>query len=344
MLKKLILSLLLVNNVFSWIDNYTIYKHFNFSLTRKFDDINFSKQPKWDNNFDFNKIENSMRQDKIVKIVDMGKYLTNITLYHPVYLAQLSSGLVGVFKPEKKLQFALAETAAYQASKFLKLNLVPPTVLKEFNGMHGSLQFFLTDAKTSQEYASKISPKDISDMNLFFFVFGQTDNKPLNQIVQINNGKPNLALIDNAHMHHLQNTRFGDKPFICINSKKTNAECPFKKAVTINNISRKKFDSLFSKYLSKHMAGSYFRQATKYKHITYILHKKILWIKKHRLNVTDKFYRSTIDAFKRLNPDALRNIWHDGLVHEKAHTEFLIKLISERKDQIVKIANNKTLL
>lgn len=345
MLKKIFLSLLFVNNLFSWVSNYKIYKHFDLNLTRSFSEIDFSHQPKWDNNFDFDIIEKQIINNPIVKIVDIRKYLTKIRLLHPVFLAQLSNGLVGVFKPEKRLHFAIAETAAYQASKFLKLNLVPPTFLKEFNGMHGSFQFFLTDAKISKDHLSQISAKDISDMNLFFFIFSQTDNKSLNQIFQVNNGKAYLALIDNAHMYFIQNTKFGDKPYKCINGQKANAQCPFKKAITIKNISRKKFDSIFRKYLTKEDANKYFREAVKNKQITYILDKNILWIRKdiHRLNFTDKFYRSTINEFKRLNTESLNKIWHDGLLHDKNHVEFLIKLTVERKDQILKIAKSKTL-
>jgi hypothetical protein len=63
-------------------------------------------------------------------------------------LVTLSDGTKGVFKPDisKSQKGSESEIVAYQISKLLGFDLVPPTVRRTFNGKSGSLQLFIENS------------------------------------------------------------------------------------------------------------------------------------------------------------------------------------------------------
>lgn len=67
------------------------------------------------------------------------------------FLVTLSDGTRAVFKPDKSLDQKASESeiVAYQVSKTLSFDLVPPTVRRFFNGENGSLQLFIENAVTA---------------------------------------------------------------------------------------------------------------------------------------------------------------------------------------------------
>ncbi len=181
-------------------------------------------QPLWDDTLDLKSIEEQLRTQPIVALKDMREYLSeqNKKAHYTkkVYLATLANGLKAVFKPEDELRFSYGEIAAYKASIWLGQRLVPPTVLREYQGKRGSLQFFvespfdLLKSRHNKTAFTLLSEKEKSDMYLFYFIFGQWDNHAGNQIIAYHKGRAKLALIDNAAIITWSKTRYGYHSFI----------------------------------------------------------------------------------------------------------------------------------
>lgn len=186
----------------------------------------YTEQPAWDKKLNLEKIEKQLRTEPIVELKPMKDHLVangRVVFYKTkVYLATLANGLKAVFKPESGRLFrAYGEVAAYRASTWLKLRLVPPTVIKTYKNMRGSLQFFvespfdlLKDQDRDQAF-SMLSAEVKSDMQIFYFIFGQWDPHPGNQLVALGkDGKAYLALIDNAAFIVPGKKRGTEPPFI----------------------------------------------------------------------------------------------------------------------------------
>lgn len=164
-------------------------------------------------------VEERLRTEQITKRVSMVNFLKDSGKTpkgdQRIMLVEFESGLRGVFKPG---QYRYAEVAAYKASSVLRIGLVPPTVLRTIDGVEGSIQLFVdSDLDTSNKNLRRkayrwVSKKEKSDMNVFYYVFGQWDSQSDNQIIT---SDFHLALIDNAALYHSQYTRYGDFSFVC---------------------------------------------------------------------------------------------------------------------------------
>lgn len=319
--------------VYSEMQNY-IYKN-NKKL--------FQKQPEWGGDFAFNQIENQLEQGKITKLVNIAQYLDKETTFkHEVYLAYLDNGLIGVFKPEQKLFNSYGEIAAYKASRYLNLDLIPPTILKNYKNQTGSFQFFIKNAKRAN--MANLSQKQISDMNIFYFVFGQTDTNMNNQLMVTNSHNPNkkfLVLIDNSFITKSQNIIYGMKGFSCLNGAVENKNCPFHKAITIIKPKEKVLKNLLKPYLPMRLIESIIKRTKK--QITYIVDNNIVWMQKGRINYTNNYYKSTLDKLRQLSKASLRNIWREALLSDKKYFNILINLILERKDQVLRASRASVL-
>lgn len=165
--------------------------------------------------------ENRLKTEKILNILNIKDRKPISTIENFVserdnrkgsnlpYLVILKNGLACLFKIRSG---SFAEAAAYNASKFLGLKLVPPTVVRKFNNEIASLQFFISDAHQSKKehrlLLEKISQKDKNDCEIFLYVFGKKHwGKIKNKIVQINNGKLYFALIDNEEFGTIIDTK-----------------------------------------------------------------------------------------------------------------------------------------
>ena len=137
-----------------------------------------------------------------------------------VDLVELESGSKAVLKPVNRSYpyAALAEVAAYRASIFLNLNFVPPTVLYVEEDTVGSLQCYVEPSfdliSKYDDVISRVSPEELANIQLFYFVFGQWDPGKSNFIAVEEGDKVHLALIDNAAMSFQQKVRYGDHPFV----------------------------------------------------------------------------------------------------------------------------------
>ncbi len=173
------------------------------------DQKHYVKQPLWDNTLDFAVIEKHLASQPIARLTSMSKYLKKqgkeAKFHNKVYVALLANGLKAVFKPGGPKNYHYGELAAYRASLWLGQRLVPPVVLREHKGIKGSLQFFvespfdLVNPKHEKKAFRMLSPKVLSDAQLFGCIFKHKGSHSGNQLVALGkDGKAHLALIDNA--------------------------------------------------------------------------------------------------------------------------------------------------
>lgn len=100
------------------------------------------------------KIEDFLKTAKIVKSEDIGEGVTDpIRLYlQKGEMERMSGAWKNVEGREKGAWEGWQyEIAAYELDKLLDLNMVPPTVEREFNGKKGSLQFWVSSPMSELE-------------------------------------------------------------------------------------------------------------------------------------------------------------------------------------------------
>lgn len=174
-----------------------------------------SQQPPWNDQLAFEEIEKRLQTEAIVTRKSIRSFLKrdhkSVHPTHPVDIVVLESGLKAICKNERS---CYSEVAAYRASKFLGLRLVPPTVFRNIQGKKYSLQFFIDSAISKTHKIKKIRKKDLFDKELFYYVFNQWDAHPGNQIVSRHGNKYYLALIDHGSIHFTShNTKLKSKTF-----------------------------------------------------------------------------------------------------------------------------------
>lgn len=188
---------------------------------------------RWDKQITFAKTEQVLSFGKVVNIRELKDALVQDgkrpSGSHLALLLTLADGTRGIFKFGSE-----GEIAAYQVMRrLLKGRLIPPTVARDlgpelmavrsslnFNvpaSTVGSLQYFVStriDLKDPNQWASiwpSVSPKQISDRDVFYFVFGQWDRHRGNILAD---DAMNLALIDNEGIRTQQYVRYGENPFL----------------------------------------------------------------------------------------------------------------------------------
>lgn len=313
-------------------------------------------QPVWDETLDFHAIELRMQTERLVGSMGIASFLKRtgkvVKGDDKIRFLTFESGLKAVFKPG---EYRFAEIAAYKASKLLGLRLVPPTILRIIDGVEGSVQFFvesnidLLKGSNRSTYFKKVPAKDISDMIIFYFVFGQWDLHAGNQMISISDGKAHLALIDNAGMLHKQYIRYGDFAFI---QKGENAKVeslntpkfPFDRVITLKPGSLDKLIKLFSQFIHRKHIEKIWQH---HKPITYVFWKNAFWMQMYKYNPsvqplkTKRYYASTLSALKKLDRECLREVWADGMKTDPSYYEELIDLILERRDQLIAHAESE---
>ncbi len=302
-------------------------------------------QPAWDGSLDFQAIEQQLQTETIKDTIPMSVFLkqqrVGTKASSKMRFIEFESGLQAVFKPG---YYAYAEIAAYKASNALGLRLVPPTVLRTINGVRGSLQFFIGASipLSAIQYGNKLFSKDVSDMHVFYFVFGQWDIHGGNQILSKSRGRYWLGLIDNAAILHRQYGIYGKRPFIEKGDERKGLPCvdtphfPFDAVQTVNTGSKEKMRELFGTIIPDQIA----RLTERPRDIRYVFWKDNLWMEvNHSLGRIEKFYASTLAALKKLDYMLLREVWADWYALYPTHADQLIALTLERRDMLLREAN-----
>lgn len=309
-------------------------------------------QPAWHYKIDQNALEYALRTEEIIDSMSMSEYLTGqgkgCEFTHEVKIVVLKSGIKAVFKDGVG---RFAEVAAYRASRALNINMVPPTVLRTVGGQDGSLQFYvaspfdLTDTMICKSAYDQIDQHDILRMKLFYFVFGQWDIGPANQIIALHNNQAYLALIDNAGMHNKVQVRYGDYEFIRRGYSNTRqddwtAPFPFDAKITLLNPGIHKLAQIFGEYLDNESLDNIWHRVPI---ITYALWQNALWIQyyaKHPYispNYVAQCPRILVEPYYNLDREFLRLCWAEALAtNNKKHYEELIELALQRCEEMLK--------
>ena len=296
-------------------------------------------------------IEKILINEDIESCIKMSEHLKNegktFDADNIIWFITLKDNTKAVFKPNED---RFGEIAAYRACKFLDLKLVPPTVFRSINNKRGSLQLYIEsdlDLIKDASTLSKLDPKDISDMKLFYFILGQWDINPGNQIIQFIDNKFYLACIDNAGIQNRQVAKYGDFPFVrrCYIENRNdnwNLPFPFDKAIILLNPKLEDLNQHFKDCFSQNKIEQIWERNRS--GITYCFWKNSLWIQyfKHTNfspSYTTTYYKSTIDAFKKLNQEILQKIWIEAIpILGKRGVSEIIDNILERRDQVLKAA------
>lgn len=304
-------------------------------------------QPSWDDTLDFTEIERRLKHEKVIKRSSIRSFLTKkgktAAGTHPVDIVELESGLLGVFKREKA---CYGEVAAYKAARALGIRLVPPTVLRTIDGIRGSLQFYVDssiDLLKGSKALDKISRKDESNMNLFYFVMGQWDDHNGNQIVAHSKKGYQLALIDNGGILRRQFAFYGKATFL----QKGRDKKSYKGAIgDINAFPHDQAErvSLFDKAgvrkLKEYLPDSYIAKlkAQHMRNVSYVLWNSKVYVKRHKHNAVKTYYASMIKALEQLDRPTMEKIWEDYLPIDSDRCNELIDLTLSRKDQVLAAA------
>ena len=307
-------------------------------------------QPSWTSTLNLEEIEQRLRDEKIILLIPMREYLKTqektADFDNQVYLVVLESGLKGVFKPDPEHHDMYGEVAAYKASQWMNVRLVPPTVIKSYKKQKGSLQFFIAtpiDSSRLESYKKMRTALDevmCQTVDLFCFLFGQWDIGPSN-ILFVPSHPLLPVLIDNAGIVQQQHVRVGEAPFVrktyCDNRNDPWTDhFPFEKAKKImlseidQNTDFKKCSLTSQKFP--------FLKKTK-NPLTYLFWRNSLWIQPYKDVPLElrKPSSSLLLKIKELNASRLQEIWKD---HPKdwssKQLNEIIRLTLERRDQLLK--------
>ncbi len=303
-----------------------------------------SGQPAWDTKLDFKDIEHRLKTEKVTKKTSIRSFLKKQgktpTGTHPVDLVELESGLKAVFKREKA---CYGEVAAYKMSCAMGLRLVPPTVLRKIDDVQGSLQFYVEspiDLMKGSGALRKISQKEASDMNIFYFVAGQWDDHNGNQIVAKTDEGFSLALIDNGGILRRQYALYGGSTFLQKGSVPDEISCAQGSDFPFHNATRVAlYNPRQSQELRTLLPSAYFQKLKSQRRLaSYVLWNGNVFIKQVNHEPVKTFYASTIDALKKLDRTALEVVWADLMPVDPERCNDLIDLMLSRKDQVIAAA------
>ena len=314
-------------------------------------------QPRWDDKLGLQAIERQLTCERVVENEDIASYLRSrnlpIDFINSVRLVTLESGLRAVFKPDED---RYAEVAAYRASLLLGKRLVPPTVFREIDRSPGSLQFFVEPDDSGERgmndppELSSAEPSEVSDANLFRFVFGQWDVGPTNHVIQTNGHKRNLALIDNSAIGNASLGRYGDFPFVARGYNDQVADnwdtpFPFDNPKTLLKPSIAKLKDDFRPFLPDDGIARLVKNIPR--SITYVpAWRNQLWIQYYKdadalPSYTTNYNPGAVAAYQQLTEDNLTKIWAEALLTDDSRYKRLIRLTLERRDQVLQAAQGR---
>lgn len=265
-----------------------------------------------------------------------------------VQLVELAGNIKAVFKPceEDDLRDAYAEVAAYKASRFLNIDLVPPTFMRTIDGLTGSLQLYIEtdlDALDPEVYRSALAQADkdsVANLKIFCFVFGQWDTGAHNLLITHNENSLTLVAIDNSGIANRQYVRYGENPFVrmCYDERfdthDWNSTFPFDKACTSSKNDEQALYELFGHIIPTSRCRKLARRNFKY-----IIFRNSLWIQFHAgkqaFSYTSYYPIETIAKLKNLTYDILKNSIFDHVTDSSFLTDEYLMAILERRDQLI---------
>ena len=269
-----------------------------------------------------------------------------------VTLITLEDGTKAVFKPvlQHDLGDAHAEVAAFKAAQFLGFPEIPPTIIRKIKNEIGSLQLYVEPTVDSlqpgvyEETLKKVSPEDLANLKLFYFVFGQWDTGPQNLIIRKELDGIHFVAIDNSGIKNRQYVHYGELPFVRIcysdvlDTKDWHLPFQYEKVKIINNTRFEKLSEIFGDKFPKKILKNLSKYTAP---LPYAIYKNSLWIQFHKadpaflISHTIVYPKKTIDTLKRLNKKELNQIFSEAQGLDFLTKDY-IEAILERRDQVIK--------
>ena len=274
-----------------------------------------------------------------------------------VFLITLENEIKAAFKslPLDDQGDAQAEVAAYQASLYLGFPYIPPTVLREINGMKGSLQLFVNtpiDLLVDGEYTKalqQVSQEDLANLKIFYFVFGQWDSGAHNLLSLQDESKLYLIAIDNSGIRNHQYVHYGELPFVRIlysdklNTNDWDKPFPFNNAQVIDDPSSESLKKSFGNKLPE----LFYKNFKSYgEPLKYVIYQNSLWRQYHAFDKSfDKSYaekcpQKTLETLQKLDLKILKEIFLPAKGADFL-TNSYFEGILERRDQVLDLCNLK---
>lgn len=306
----------------------------------------------------FSQVTFSCELTGIIKLIPMREHLQKnnacVDYSNDVYFAECADGKRGVFKVQHDSEGEMfAEVAAYRASEWLGLHMVPQTIItQDAQGRWGSWQEYVEPAfdwiavGKEKSIENVVDKEQIDAMRLFYFVFGQWDIAPSNQIIYIKDGKYCLALIDNGDLYDEQRIQYGDfafihqgKPYRRPVKYLGNDPFPFDKVEC--GIPNQKLKELLCSFIPEDVAHNMINRALQDDNkIRYVIWNDAFWIQhykyysKVKANYVAHPNAELVEKFKKLTKQDLCAFWTEGLKHNHDYVMRLIDLTLERRDQL----------
>lgn len=117
-----------------------------------------------------------------------------------VFLLTLEDGTRAVFKPHQGAHNDIAsEISSYKISKFFAIDQVPPTVERNYQGVLGSLQLFIENARTGFFHTPIMNQEEELREVLLDYIIANQDRYDQNFLI---NERGNLFSIDHGRAFH----------------------------------------------------------------------------------------------------------------------------------------------
>ena len=307
------------------------------------------------------KITEMLKNSKVTTMEPMKKFLLEngkkTDFEGEVFLVTLDNGVRAVFKslPLDDLGDAQAEVAAYRASIVLGFPYVPPTIMREINGMKGSLQLFVNTPIDTlafgayQKALKEATQEDNANLRIFYFIFGQWDSGAHNLLVYQDQLKTYLIAIDNSGIRNHQHVKFGDLPFVRIlysdklNTNDWDKPFPFDQAKVIEEPTPENLRQVFK----DKVPNLFYKNFKAYNHpLNYVIYRNSLWLQYHAFDkdfikaYPNSCFQSTQDMIKKLDLRMLKNIFSAAKGADFL-TEVYLNAILMRRDMIAEFCNHK---
>ncbi|MBT9589090.1 hypothetical protein IV102_37500 [bacterium] len=264
-----------------------------------------------------------------------------------LWLLDLRDGTRAVFRSEDEPWGSQGEIAGYRLTRWLGLDLVPPTVFRILHQSEwpattpwpfpqatrtGSVQIFLTVKPTTPELLANLDPLVKADIEVVSFVMGRYDNHSGNLLVD-EQGHP--CLIDFENSLEIQQARYGDIPYARRGARRTDLPglsarqpFPFDHPEKLVDPSLEEIQKRLSPWWTYWPEG----MAELHRHIRNLDDKTIRYaIWDHRLWVqaratsrhpawTDRYRNSTMERLSQLDEGVLQLLLPVPYTHEHVRT------------------------
>ena len=174
----------------------------------------FSIKQAW-NDIDFKLTEKILSLHEYLKIPERKKIqdLSGKNINRSIFILFLEGNIKAIFKPNRQLNAIKSAYMAYQLSQFMRLRLVPPTVIRTINGDTGIVQLFV-DSVTAKEisHLENLTALKKSQIYIFNFILGEHNPHKGNFLFGKKCKAP--ALIDNEFVFWPAYFKYGDYPFV----------------------------------------------------------------------------------------------------------------------------------